>query len=390
MNSKSRRPSLAVALLAALASTSLLIGSASGGTNGIAPRLLIRGHGEPTWSTVYKSKFTLEGLTGDDQGFLYSADRGGALGCTVKRVPAAGGATVDVGHVAAPCTPNGLAFDAGGNLYVTGVGAAQDEIWVVRPAATTPVPVAVKFAGGVPGANGIAFDAAGNLWATDGTTGQGRVWRISPDGSTTTEIFRIQPLVNGKAVGRQLAIVQPGSPAAAQITVANGIAFTRDGSLLIADTARGALWEADFDQAGNLVSPTGCDVTYPSDTLCLDDVFVERPELFGVDGIALDHAGNIWAATNERNAIVVVSPSGRVGEFFRNPVDPATMLRDGGPLERPTSPFLLGDTLCVTSMDTDRGDNSPNTAGEAAPSTAVASKISCLDQSLQVPGLPLP
>jgi sugar lactone lactonase YvrE/predicted lipoprotein with Yx(FWY)xxD motif len=329
-------------------------------------------------------------LTGDDQGFLYSADRGGTLGCTIKRVPASGGPSVDVGHVPAPCAPNGVAFDAGGNLYITGVGTALDEIWVVKPAATTPVPEAVKFAGGVPGANGIAFDKAGNLWATDGTTGQGRVWRVSSDGAQTTEMFRIQPLVNSKGVGRQFAIVQPGSPAAAQITVANGIAFTRDGSLLVADTARGALWQVDFDDAGNIVSPTGCDVTYASDTLCLEDVFVESPALFGVDGIALDRAGNIWAAENERNAIVVVSSKGSVSELFRNPPDAATMLRNGGPLERPTSPFLLGRRLCVTSMDTDRGDNSPNTAGEAAPATAVAAKISCLDQSLQVPGLALP
>jgi sugar lactone lactonase YvrE len=381
---------LAVVLLIAAVSTSLLIGSASGSADAIATRSLVRSQIDPTWTTVYKSKFTLEGLTGDDQGFLYSADRGGALGCTIKRIPAAGGSAVDVGHVPAPCAPNGLAFDASGKLYTTGVGAALDEIWTVNPAATTPVPEAVRFAGSVPGANGIAFDAAGNLWATDGTTGQGRVWRISPDGTSTTEAFRIQPLANGKGVGRQVAIIQPGSPAAAQITVANGIAFMRDGSLLVADTARGALWKVDFDEAGNNISPRGCDVTYTSDTLCLDDVFVESPTLFGVDGVALDRAGNIWAATNERNALVVVSSQGRVSEFFRNPADAATTLRNGGPLERPTSPFLLGRTLCVTSMDTDRGDNSPNAGGEAAPATPVASKVSCLDQSLQVPGLPLP
>jgi hypothetical protein len=66
---------------------------------------------------------------------------------------------------------------------------------------------------------------------------------------------------------------------------------------------------------------------------------------------------------NERNAMVVVSSKGQVAEFFRDPVDPATMLRNQGPLERPTSPFLLDRRLCVTSMDSDRGDNSPNAGG---------------------------
>ena len=371
--------SVAAAVVPAVVAAGLAITSAAGGTVHKQPA-------DATWSTVYTSKFNLEGLTADDRGFLYSADRGGALGCTVKRIPAAGGPAVDVGHVAPPCLPNGLAFDSAGKLYISGVGAAADEIWVVTPAATTPVPEAVRFAGGVPGANGVAFDDAGNLWATDGTTGQGRVWRISPDGSATTEAFRVQPLANRRGVGRQVAIVQPGSPPAAQITVANGIAFTRDGSLLVADTARGAIWKVDVGAGGEVASPTGCDPTYTSDTLCLQDVLVESPMLFGADGIALDRAGNIWTAVNERNAIVVVSRNGRVTEFFRNAVDPATALRNEGPLERPTSPVLLGRGLCVAQLDTDRGDNSPNSGGEAAPGTATTSKVSCLDEAVREDG----
>jgi hypothetical protein len=39
-------------------------------------------------------------------------------------------------------------------------------------------------------------------------------------------------------------------------------------------------------------------------------VFAAHPYLEGVDGIALDRAGSIHAAANERNAIVVVTPSG--------------------------------------------------------------------------------
>ena len=52
------------------------------------------------------------------------------------------------------------------------------------------------------------------------------------------------------------------------------------------------------------------------------------------DGIALDRAGNVWTAANERNALVVVSANGDVSEVFRNPPD-AAKLRNGGPLEFP-------------------------------------------------------
>src|SRR5436190_5984234 len=71
-----------------------------------------------TWTTVLRSTLPIEGLTGDDQGFLYVAARGGAAGCPVWRVDANGGANqapVMVGTVPAPCNPSGLTFDADGN-----------------------------------------------------------------------------------------------------------------------------------------------------------------------------------------------------------------------------------------------------------------------------------
>jgi hypothetical protein len=65
-------------------------------------------------------------------------------------------------------------------------------------------------------------------------------------------------------------------------------------------------------------------------------------------------------------------------------------LRNAGPLEFPTSPVLAGRTLCTTSSDGNRRDNSPNTAGEASPGSAVVGKVSCLDQRLDNPGERLP
>ena len=87
---------------------------------------------------------------------------------------------------------------------------------------------------------------------------------------------------------------------------------------------------------------------------------------------------------------MVVTPDRRVVEFFRNAPDGTTRLRNGGPLEFPTSPFLTDRKLCVTQSDGNRRDNSPNTAGEVGPGLAAVAKISCLDQALPVAGLPLP
>lgn len=98
-------------------------------------------------------------------------------------------------------------------------------------------------------------------------------------------------------VGRQngaLQGVDPNTPTPQDI-VSNGLAFTRDGDLVVADTARGALWKIRLDGRGRVTSPVGCDETYTANTLCLDDVLVQHPYLDGADGIAVDAAGRIWA-----------------------------------------------------------------------------------------------
>jgi sugar lactone lactonase YvrE len=374
----------------------------------------------PTLTTVFKAPLVVEGLAADRDGNLYTSGRQGNP-CPVWREPEAGGPVVVVGNLPPPCSPNGLAFDAAGDLFVADGstetnGTTGDRIYRLTPNAATP-PTATLFVSGVPGANGIAFDRKGNLWAADGTTGQGRVWSITPDG-TVTEVFRVQPMSNlvstiattpdGGAstltggVGRDVRALPPGTLTITDSTrvaantagtvpiVANGLAFDPEGDLFIADTARGAVWKAEFDHEGNLRSSVGCDTTFTPDTLCLKNIFVQHALLEGLDGIVLDERGNIWGAANERNAMVFVTREGSVQEFIRNPPDVTTRLRNGGPLEFPTSPFLDGKKLCITQSDTTRRDNFPNTAGEVGPPGPDLAKISCLDQAVFTAGLPLP
>jgi sugar lactone lactonase YvrE len=363
----------------------------------------------PTFSTLVVTPLPIEGLTGDADGNLYVGGNNGT-DCPIWRISINNPTLEQVGTIPGTCNPLGIAFDSGGNLFVA--NGATGTIWRLAPA--TPPATATLFASGVPGANGIAFDRRGNLWTGDGATGQGRVWKIAADG-TVTEVFRVQPMANEVnlvggvgGVGRDVRSLPPGTitvtptsraaanTAGSQAIVANGIAFDRDGrTMFVADTARGAIWRVGFDRAGNLTSPVGCDTTFAPDTLCLDNVLVAHPILEGADGIALDRAGNIWVAGNERNTIAVVAPDGRVTELFRNVPDATTLLRNTGPLEFPTSPVLTaqpGSRLCVTNSDGDRRDNSPRAAGEinAGGSGPNRGKITCLDQPLRVGGLPLP
>ena len=337
----------------------------------------------PTFSTLITTPRAIEGLTGDNRGNLYVGTRNDPAGCSVYRINIDTPSLVVVGTVPATCSTLGLAFDRAGMLYVTNA----DRIYRFLPNATTP-PVADLFATGVPGANGVAFDRDDNLWVSDGGSGVGRVWRVDPAG-TPVEMFRIPPLVNTAGVGRQV-IPLPNTPAGAAVTIfANGLAFTADGDLIVADTSRGALWKVKLDRRGNVLSATGCDTTFSANTLCLENVLLAHPLLEGADGIALDRAGNIWVDANERNAIVVVDQNGKnARELFRN--EPVAGLRNAGPLEFPTSPVLSGHRFCTTSSDLGRRDNFPNTAGEVGGAGQGLGKISCMDQRLHTPGMDLP
>jgi sugar lactone lactonase YvrE len=360
------------------------------------------GHGSPpaSFSTLITTPLVIEGLTSDYQGNLYTPGRQSTAGqpCPVWRVNIANPTLVLVGNIPAPspttaCSPSGLQFGPDGQLYVT---QANNDIYRFTPSDTAP-PTATVFATGVPGNNGLAFDWNGNVWTGDGTTGLGRVWRIAPDG-TPTEVFRIQAMANTvtgapsgvTSVGRSAVTLPPGT---GQPLVANGLQFDRAHNLFIVDTARGAIWKVHLKQDSTPEVDTGCDTTFPADTLCLTHVYFQHPYLEGADGFVLDQAGNFWVDANERNAVIFVSHGGGdATEVFRNPVDAVTLLRNAGPLEFPTSPVLMDHQLCTANSDGNRRDNSPSTDGEIG-GTAPGSpkgKISCLDQRVTIPGMPLP
>jgi sugar lactone lactonase YvrE len=402
-----------------------------------------------TFTTLITTPRALEGLTGDNYRNLYTGGSG-VPPCPIWQIDLNNPTLTPVGFVV-PATGNcgfsGIAFSQSGDLFIA--DGAAGTIYTFTPSANTP-PTATVFASGAPGANGIAFDKKGNLWASDGTTGRGRVWKIFGPGANCTsspainceEVFRIQPMSNEVnldatgvgGVGRDIRALPPGTIAVTATTrnaalnnvgcptppgppcvlgsqplVANGLAFDTYGNLFNIDTARGALWKIKFDLDGNLESPTGCDTTFTANTLCLSNVFVAHPILEGGDGIALDREGNVWVAANERNAVAVVTKDKKVIEIFRNPVNlplPAVFgvgLRNAGDqsvgnnhiLEFPTSPFITGKVFCISQSDGERRDNSPRSAGEVnagAASDGVnrLGKISCMDQELKIPGLPLP
>lgn len=340
---------------------------------------------------------TIEGLTVDNNGDLFTAGVGNP--CPVLRVnPDPPIAVQQVGQISASCFPLGMAFNSAGELFIA--NAAQGKIVSLVPDAGSP-PTATDFASGVPGVNGLAFDKDGNLFASDGVTNQGRVWKIAPGGGVCEpsfigceEVFRTQPMRNDvitvdtpDGVGRQI-LDRP--PDVEQGIVANGLAFTPYGDLLVADTARGAIWKVEFGPGGEVSSETGCDETFAANTLCLDNILVAHPCLEGADGIALDTEGNIVVDSNERNALCIVKTDGTVIEIARNNPNPTTGLRNGGPLEFNSSPVIRVKTLCTANFDRGRRDNFPASGGSLDPAGANRGNIVCMKEELPFEGLALP
>ncbi len=127
--------------------------------------------------------------------------------------------------------PNGPAFDAAGNLYV----AAQDRIRKITPEgiiSTVAGTGLIGFSGdGVPAIaaelrspQGVAFDAAGNLYIAD--AGNNRIRRVDASGIITTVAG------NGSAGSSG----DGGLATGAGISYPNTVAVRSDGTLFIAET----------------------------------------------------------------------------------------------------------------------------------------------------------
>jgi sugar lactone lactonase YvrE len=131
-------------------------------------------------------------------------------------------------------------------------------------------------------ANGLALTEKGDLYVSD--SAQGAVWRIPHDGAEA-EIWLTDGLLAG--CGEEL----PG---------ANGVALWKE-SVYVANTGQGMLVRVPILKDGKagdaeiVAGEAGCDP--------------ESDELFGMDGLALDVHGNVFAPLVLQNKLVLIDPS---------------------------------------------------------------------------------
>jgi sugar lactone lactonase YvrE len=268
----------------------------------------------------------VESLAADPKGRLYACDR---VSGNVWRIDPKNPKLVVVGRVQerdiggkkVRANVSGIAFNQAGDLFLTAGGFSEVLRIRGRQLDVDEPGVAQTFATQTEGAIGIDFDNNGNLYVTGGRNG--RIYRTGTEGGKA-QIFAQIPAHTR---------VLPDGKTEQSIT-ANGIVFDKARTTLyITDTARGAIWKLVIAD-GQAKQPT---------------LMTQSALLEGADGPAFDYLGNLWIAANERNAVVMVQPDGRVFDIHKN--------GSKGPLEFPTSVVFVDATAYVSNFDTPRRDN---------------------------------
>jgi sugar lactone lactonase YvrE len=232
--------------------------------------------------------------------------------------------------------PEGIALDRTGNIYVS--VAPLGELWRIPRGSDEPQPFG-SVDGIVPGRDfgmlGLAVDVFGNVYAgvQSADPAANGVWRFD---RWTGDAHKI-----------------PGS---ADIGIANGLAFDKQGTLYVGDSV-GAIWRIPWggsaslllrDQAltgdgslGVFIGANGVAVrrgvliilnTERRTMLSLPraggelSVVTTFPEGDNPDGIALDVFGNVFVAINSQNTIARVTPGGDL-----------ETIASGDPLDFPSS-----------------------------------------------------
>jgi sugar lactone lactonase YvrE len=177
----------------------------------------------------------------------------------------------------------GLATDARGNVYaaLASFDPATHGVWRVERDGSQDRIAALPANGGP---NALAFDKAGNLYVTDSVLGA--VWRIPRTGGP--ELFVQHPLLEP----------EPGT----QIPGANGIALAKR-TLFVTNTRFGRIVRIPIERDGSAGEPT---------------TLIERDDLIGADGVALDVRRNLYVVMFGGPAggrLVRITPDGRLEEL---------------------------------------------------------------------------
>ncbi len=194
-------------------------------------------------------------------------------------------------------SPEGMAEDASGNLYITDTG--NQRIRKVSASGTITTAVGGAINDGGPGVfgllnqpAGVARDSAGNTYIAD--SGNNRVRLVAVDEAITT--------VAG--TGAAGSSGDGGTAADAQLNSPQGVAVDSSGNVYIADT--NSLRVRKVDKSGTITTVAG------DGNCCFggDGGLATSAQLLYPAGVAADASGNLFIADTDNNRVRKVSAAG--------------------------------------------------------------------------------
>ena len=292
------------------------------------------GDGGPATSATL---FAPYGIRTDARGNLYIADR---LSCYIRRVDTGGIITTVAGNgtcsfvgdglpsgdggtatSAALGSPQGLAIDAAGNLYIADF--QNHRIRKVNPSGI----ISTVAGNGTSGFSGdgdiatkaqffypadVAVDASGNLFIAD--ENNARVRKVNKNGIIST--------VAGNGVSGYGGDGGPATSAA--LSIPTGVAVDSAGNLYVADSAGQRVRK--IDASGTISTFAGTGVS--GGTIISDNVPAGAANLAYPTGVAPDNNGNVYIANYLGSLVSKVDSSGALTNVAGNGI--AGFSQDGG------------------------------------------------------------
>jgi len=230
-----------------------------------------------------------ESITTDDDGHVFFSLVNGQI-----RELLPNHSTVTIATVPVPTggSMTGIKVGPDGLIYTTTSSFSVDQpaafVWRTDPATGIVEKFATLDHRGFP--NDMAFEDDGSFFVTDPFLG--RLYHV--DGSGNATVALSDPLLLGN----------PGAPAFPTHDFGvDGIAW---------DQAKQNLYLGVID-SGRIVR-----VPYRCHSLGKPVVFAESPQLKGIDGIALDRSGTVYAAVNTQHLIATVDHKGLVSVYAQS------------------------------------------------------------------------
>ena len=197
-------------------------------------------------------------------------------------------------------SPNGVAVDSGGNVYVADTG--NNAIRKITPAGMVTTLTGMGYwwgseDGGADTARfsspcGIGIDGSGNVYVAD--LGNSTIRKITPDGIVTT--------LAGVADNRGSA---DGTSSNAQFYFPSGLAVGHNGNVYVADTVNSTIRQ--ITPAGAVTTLAGLPNGWgSSDGTGTNALFAEP------NGVAVDDSGILYVADTDNSTIRKVAPGGVV------------------------------------------------------------------------------